>query len=67
MFTSNSRTYFSCAQRNLQPPQVDASSGSISVRKDGRWPTQARHHPVKCSTWNTMWWRRRLHNIVMTA
>src|SRR5712692_10526604 len=27
---------------NLQPPQVEASSGSIAVRKDGRWPTQAR-------------------------
>src|ERR1700681_1271316 len=34
MYTSNSHTYFSCAQRNLHPPQVEASS-------DG-WPTQAR-------------------------
>jgi hypothetical protein len=28
MYSSNSRTYFRCAQRNLQPPQVEASSGS---------------------------------------
>src|SRR3989454_8379755 len=35
MYSSNSRTYFSCAQRNLQPPQVEASSGSIAGRKDG--------------------------------
>src|SRR5258707_14937161 len=27
-----------CAQRNLQPPQVEASSGSIAVRKDGGNP-----------------------------
>jgi hypothetical protein len=38
MYTSNSRTKFSCAQRNLQPPQVEASSGSIAVRKDGGKP-----------------------------
>src|SRR2546427_1319424 len=38
MYSSNSRTYFSCAQRNLQPPQVEASSGSIAVRKDGGNP-----------------------------
>src|SRR5258708_33816101 len=37
IYTSNSR-YFSCAQRNLHPPQVEASSGSIAVRKDGRNP-----------------------------
>jgi hypothetical protein len=36
MCSSNSRTCFSCAQRNLQPPQVEASSASIAVRKDGR-------------------------------
>src|ERR1700694_3194926 len=35
MYSSNSRTYFSCAQRNLHPPQVEASSCSIAVRKDG--------------------------------
>src|SRR4030081_3839947 len=35
MCSSNSRTYFSYAQRNLQPSQVGASSGSIAVRKDG--------------------------------
>ena len=28
----------SCAQRNLQPPQVEASSGSIAVRKDSNNP-----------------------------
>jgi hypothetical protein len=28
MYSSNSRTYFRCAQRNLQPPQVEASSAS---------------------------------------
>src|ERR1700730_5166940 len=38
MYTSNSRSYFSCAQRNLNPPQVEASSGSIAVRKDGGNP-----------------------------
>src|SRR6266852_3611387 len=38
MYGSNSRTYFSCAQRNLHPPQVEASSGSIAVRKDGGNP-----------------------------
>jgi hypothetical protein len=27
MYSSNSRTYFSCAQRNLLPPQAEASSG----------------------------------------
>src|SRR5215471_17222711 len=26
MYSSNSRTYFSCAQRNLHPPQVEASN-----------------------------------------
>ncbi|HMH44302.1 MAG TPA: hypothetical protein VK557_12510, partial [Pyrinomonadaceae bacterium] len=26
-----------CAQRNLQPPQVEAPSGSIAVWKDGGW------------------------------
>ncbi len=36
--SSNSRAYFSCAQRNPQPPQVEASSGSIAVRKDGGNP-----------------------------
>src|SRR5258708_17773737 len=41
LYSSNSRTYFSCAQRNPQPPQVEASSGSIAVRKDGQCPTQA--------------------------
>src|ERR1022692_3087076 len=29
MYGSNSRTYFSCAQRNLHPPQVEATSGSL--------------------------------------
>src|SRR5712664_602616 len=38
MYSSNSRTYFSRAQRNLQPPQGEASSGSIAVRKDGDNP-----------------------------
>src|SRR3989440_8886835 len=38
MYSSNSRTYFSCAQRNLHPPQVEASSGSIAVRTDGGNP-----------------------------
>src|SRR5260370_38530721 len=38
MYTSNSRAYFSCAQRNLVPPGVEASSGSIAVRKDGGNP-----------------------------
>src|SRR5438034_3496846 len=35
MCSSNSRTQFSCAQRNPKPPEVKASSGD-------RWPTQAR-------------------------
>src|SRR5882757_4950523 len=35
MYSSNSRTYFSCAQPNLQPPQVEASSGSIAVQDGG--------------------------------
>src|SRR5258707_5366466 len=35
MYSSNFRTYFSCAQRNLHPPQVEASSGSIAVREGG--------------------------------
>jgi hypothetical protein len=26
MYSSNSRPYFSCAQRNLHPPPVEASS-----------------------------------------
>jgi hypothetical protein len=34
MYGSNSRAYVSCPQRNLQPPQLEASSGSIAVRKD---------------------------------
>src|SRR5437660_4624382 len=38
MYSSNSRTYFSCAQHKLYPPQVEASSGSLAVRKDGGNP-----------------------------
>src|SRR5260370_13694094 len=38
MYSSNSRIYFRCAQRNLQPPQVEASSGSIAVRTVGGNP-----------------------------
>jgi hypothetical protein len=34
MYSSNSRPYFNCAQRNLQPPPVEASSRLIAVRKD---------------------------------
>jgi hypothetical protein len=33
MYSSNFRMYFSCAQRNLHPPQVEASSGSIALGK----------------------------------
>ena len=35
LYSSNSLAYFSRAHHNLQPPQVDASPGSIEVRKDG--------------------------------
>jgi hypothetical protein len=38
MYSSNSRIYFRCAQRNLQLPQVEASPGSIAARKDGGNP-----------------------------
>src|SRR5437870_9333396 len=38
MYSSNSGAYFTCAQRNLHPPQVETSSGSIAVRKDGGNP-----------------------------
>ena len=42
MCSSNSRTYFSCARRNLQPVQVEASSVSIAVGKMyGTSPSQA--------------------------
>src|SRR2546430_16085454 len=36
MFRSNSRIYFSRAQRKTHSPQVEASSAAIAVRKDGR-------------------------------
>jgi hypothetical protein len=52
-YSSNSRTYFSCAQRHLQPPQVEASSGSIAKNRRERnrsedWPLQEqkRKEPV---------------------
>src|SRR5215471_2863172 len=32
MYSSNSRIYFGRPQRNLQPPQVEASSGSLEAR-----------------------------------
>jgi hypothetical protein len=44
MYSSNSRTYFSCAQRNLHPPQVEASSGSIAVRKDSSGQLPSSRH-----------------------
>src|SRR5579863_2735011 len=34
IYGSHSRTYFSRAQRNLHPPKVEGSSGSIAVWKD---------------------------------
>ncbi len=39
IYGSNSRTYFSCARRNLHPPQVEASSNRdfASISKGG-WP-----------------------------
>src|SRR6266853_3889940 len=35
MYSSNSRTYFSCAQRNLHPPQVDGLFWFDSSSEDG--------------------------------
>jgi hypothetical protein len=47
MYSSNSRTYFSCAQRNLQPAQVDASSGSIAVQSPIETSLSAKPSTVK--------------------
>src|SRR5215469_5503897 len=49
MYSSNSRTHFRCAQRKRQPPQVETSSGSTSVRRN--FPHAAflqNHKQVSC-------------------
>ena len=53
MSSSNSRTYFSCAQHNLHPPQVEASSGSIGQVRHPALPRQRSPHIAKCAMCGT--------------